>query len=39
MNKRLSENLYFKQIMAQNMSSQNSVLKLKTLMNYPKSQE
>jgi CRP-like cAMP-binding protein len=39
MNKWLSQNLYFKQIMAQNMSSQSPVIKLKTLMDYLKSQE
>ncbi|MGI9651522.1 Crp/Fnr family transcriptional regulator [Chryseobacterium sp. RLHN22] len=39
MNKWLSENLYFKQIMAQNMSSQSPKVKLKTLMDYLKSKE
>lgn len=39
MNKWLSQNLYFKQIMAQNMSSQSPTLKLKTLMEYLKNQE
>ncbi|WP_435525153.1 Crp/Fnr family transcriptional regulator [Chryseobacterium indoltheticum] len=36
MNKSLSEKLYFKQIMAQNMCSQSPTLKLKTLMDYMK---
>ncbi|MGO4710925.1 Crp/Fnr family transcriptional regulator [Chryseobacterium sp. 2TAF14] len=39
MNRSLSEKLYFKQIMAQNMSTQNPTVKLKTLMDYLKSFE
>lgn len=37
MNKSLSEKLYFKQIMAQNMCTQSPTVKLKTLMDYMKS--
>ena len=37
MNTHLSQNLYYKQLMAQNMSSQNPAIKLKTLMDYLKS--
>lgn len=39
MNKWLSQKLYFKQIMAQNISSQSPSIKLKTLMDYLKSFE
>ena len=39
MNKVLSQKLYFKQIMAQNMCSQSPTVKLKTLMDYMKSFE
>ncbi|MCX8524884.1 Crp/Fnr family transcriptional regulator [Chryseobacterium formosus] len=37
MNKSLSEKLYFKQIMAQNMCTQSPTVKLKTLMDYMRS--
>jgi len=37
MNTHLSQNLYYKQLMAQTMSSQNPAVKLKTLMDYLKS--
>ena len=37
MNKTLSQKLYFKLIMAQNLSSQNPTAKLKVLMDYLKS--
>lgn len=37
MNTHLSQNLYYKQLMAQNISSQNPAVKLKTLMDYLKS--
>lgn len=39
MNKWLSQKLYFKQIMAQNISTQSPAIKLKTLMDYLKSFE